>query len=92
MKSKKSQNSKKRENELASNMMSLSIEKFLNYNINEEDISKLQNPGIYIVNDLLMAKKEELTIIKGMSEKKNDIMVENLVSQGQAKCRQKRIN
>ena len=58
------------------NMVSASIEKLQDYNVNAADINKLKNAGICTVKGLLMATKKELTNIKGISEQKIDKMIE----------------
>ena len=58
------------------NMVSASIEKLQDYNVNAADINKLKNAGICTVKGLLMATKKELTNIKGISDQKIDKMIE----------------
>ena len=57
------------------NMVSASIEKLQDYNVNAADINKLKNAGICTVKGLLMATKKELTNIKGISDQKIDKMI-----------------
>lgn len=58
------------------NMVSASIEKLQDYNVNAADINKLKNAGICTIRGLLMATKKELGNIKGITDQKIDKMVE----------------